>query len=48
MSEAKKENKPIKKFDFHRMMISVTMGTVFMTPLFHYWFTHVLPAMVSK
>lgn len=24
------------------------MGTVFMMPLFHYWFTYVLPAMVAK
>jgi hypothetical protein len=24
------------------------MGAVFMTPLFHYWFTYYLPAIVGK
>lgn len=36
------------KYDYRRTAIAATMGTVFMTPLFHGWFTYVLPGLVNK
>lgn len=36
------------KYDLKRTFIAATMGTVFMTPIIHYWITFILPGMVSR
>jgi hypothetical protein len=46
--EYEKKKQIAVPYDYRRTAIAATMGTVFMTPLFHYWFTYVLPGVVTK